>query len=206
MRERQEASMIPVIEAGRRDLEKVAAPLIAERCGIEYSAHEGEFRLEILGQSYAVGHPSFVVRRAGEEAEAPLWFQAMAIYYFTTADGAPITGEWVSLRQVSGGLFYERAFQGYTGNRLAGFFGNDLERFVAAASCAGGLPEDVGDASFSFLPLPKVSMAIVYWLGDEEFPPSAQLLFDASVSHYLPTGALTGLAARLCSMIIREAK
>lgn len=206
MREKQEATMVPVIEAGRRDLGKIPACLIAERCGTGYSSPEGEFQLEILGQSYTVGYPSFVVRRAGEETEASTWFQALIIHYFTTADGASLTGEWVSLRQVEGGLFYERAFQGYTGDRLAGFFGNDLERFAAAASRMGGSPEDMGDAAFSFLPLPRVPMAMVYWLGDEEFLPTAQLLFDASVSHYLPIGALTPLAARLCSMIVKKAK
>ncbi len=206
MREKQEATMIPLIEAGRRDLGKFLPSLIVKRCGIEYSASEGEFQLEILGQSYRVSHPSFVVRRAGEETEAPLWFQALIIHYFTTADGASLAGKWVSLRQVEGGLFYEQAFQGYTGDRLAGFFGNDLERFRAAARRVGGSPEDMGDAAFSFLPLPRVPMAIVYWLGDEEFPPSAQLLFDSSVSHYLPIGALTPLAARLCGLIIKEAE
>ena len=206
MSEKQEATMIPLIEAGRRELGKLAAPLIAERCGIEYSASKGEFQLEILGQSYRVSYPSFVVRRAEEQSEAPLWFQALIIHYFTTADGASLAGEWVSLRQVPGGLFYEQAFQGYTGDRLASFFGNDLERFKATCSRMGGSPEDMGDASFSFLPLPRVPMTIVYWLGDEEFPPSAQFLFDSAVSHYLAIGALTPLAARLSGMIIKEAR
>jgi len=206
MREKQEATLISFIEAGRQELGKLPSPLIAERCGIEYSASEGEFQLEILGQNYRVSYPSFVARRAGEQSEAPLWFQALIIHYCTTADGASLAGEWVSLRQVPGGLFYEQAFQGYTGDRLASFFGNDLERFRAAARRVGGLPEDMGDAAFSFLPLPRIPMAIVYWLGDEEFPPSAQLLFDSSVSHYLPIGALTPLAARLSGMLIKEAK
>jgi hypothetical protein len=43
----------------------------------------------------------------------------------------------------------------------------------------------IGDASFILRAFPRVTLQYVLWQGDEEFPPSAQLLFDACVDHYL---------------------
>jgi hypothetical protein len=50
-----------------------------------------------------------------------------------------------------------------------------------------------------------VPLAVVYWYGDDEFPPNASVLFDASAGHYLSTDGLAVLGRELCSKIIREA-
>jgi hypothetical protein len=44
---------------------------------------------------------------------------------------------------------------------------------------------EIGDASFILRAFPRVPLQYVLWEDDEEFPPSAQLLFDACVDHYL---------------------
>jgi hypothetical protein len=56
---------------------------------------------------------------------------------------------------------------------------------------------DLGDASFAFDALPRVRVAAVYYAGDEDFPASANVLFDESASHYLPTDALAGVGSAL---------
>jgi hypothetical protein len=43
-------------------------------------------------------------------------------------------------------------------------------------------------------------LAVVYHLGDENFPASCQILFDASACHYLPTD----VCAILGSMLTRK--
>jgi hypothetical protein len=41
---------------------------------------------------------------------------------------------------------------------------------------------------------------VTYWLGDEDFPSSCKILFDASASHYLPIDG----SAILGSMLVRK--
>jgi hypothetical protein len=47
-------------------------------------------------------------------------------------------------------------------------------------------------------------VAAVYWQGDEDFPSTCQLLFDASVSRCLPTDACAVLGSALTRMLIKH--
>jgi hypothetical protein len=50
----------------------------------------------------------------------------------------------------------------------------------------GGIPADVGSASYVVWALPRLPLLVTYWLGDEDFPSSCKILFDSSATHYLP--------------------
>jgi hypothetical protein len=63
-----------------------------------------------------------------------------------------------------------------------------------------------GDASFLFRPLPRLYLAVVLHLEDEEFPAFANILFDASAEHYLPTEDLIGLCEMLSRNLVRLAQ
>ncbi|NTW13294.1 MAG: DUF3786 domain-containing protein [Anaerolineales bacterium] len=127
----------------------------------------------------------------------------MLLYYLLTADGAPLTVKWVSFADLPDGRMYNAAFQGYSGDEIVKRFGLDLEGFKSACSKAGGEPVDVGSASFVFQALPKVPLMLTYWLGDEDFPSSCKVLFDESVSHYLPIDACAILGSTLTGRVIR---
>ncbi len=127
----------------------------------------------------------------------------MLLYYLLTADGAPLTGKWVSFADLPDGRMYNAAFQGYSGDEIVKQFGLDLEGFKSACSKAGGEPVDVGSASFVFQALPKVPLMLTYWLGDEDFPSSCKVLFDEFVSHYLPIDACAILGSTLTGRVIR---
>jgi hypothetical protein len=126
--------------------------------------------------------------------------QALLLYYLVTADGAPLTGKWVSFADLPDGRMYNTAFQGYSGNEIVKRFGLDLDTFTSACSKAGGNFVEIGSASFIFQALPRVPLMVTYWLGDEDFPSSCKILFDESASHYLPIDA----CAILGSMLTRK--
>ena len=58
----------------------------------------------------------------------------------------------------------------------------------------GGVPLDVGDAAFSFDIFPRLRVARSCSIArDDEFPASANLIFDAVADRYLPTEDLVVL-------------
>ncbi len=139
-------------------------------------------------------------QRSGQEL--PQMFQALCLYYFYLADGSPAAGRWVSFADLQDGRFYNQAFQGYTGSELARFFGADQGRFEAAARRLGGVPAGLGDSSFVFRALPRLDLAVVYWQGDEDFPASCQVLFDAAANHYLPSDGCAILGSMLTRRLL----
>jgi hypothetical protein len=61
----------------------------------------------------------------------------------------------------------------------------------------------LGDAAYVYNVLPMVNLLVLTWQGDEDFDATYQVLFDAAVTHHLPTdaGAITAsiLTGRLVS-------
>lgn len=206
MESKRDKDLLELVQAARRQLASVDPRDLSRRCGVEYEASTREFVVPVLGQGFVVTYPDFHVREeTTEHHEGSLWLQALIMHYFRTADGFPIEGLWISFRELPGGMHYEKAFQGYSGNRLAKAFGNDLERLKMAARLAKGSPLSLADLSYSFAALPRVPLAVCYWAGDDEFPPEAKVLFDRSAGHYLPTDALATLGGRMCLLLLRAA-
>lgn len=200
-------SLLPFIRQARVELKEADLVVLAARSGAKYKRLDearGEVRLTLWGQGYLVTYPDFIAYEEENGEICSLWRQALFLHYLRTADGQPLADRWVSLREIEGGEFYHRASQGYSGDRVAKHFGNDVEAFRRAAERAGGERRDLGDAAYAFLPLPRVPLVVIYWKGDDEFSPTAQVLFDASAGHYLPVDLLSLLGSELCDRIIRH--
>jgi hypothetical protein len=52
--------------------------------------------------------------------------------------------------------------------------------------------------------LPKVPVTLILWRADDEFPARADLLFDATARHHLPTDVLWAVAM-LAVQLMQEA-
>ena len=213
MREKMIAQVAAQCEALRqRDPRELAA-----RCGAEFE--HGVLRLKFFDEMHTITFPELKVHVETTNKACGLNRSSMFFYYFLTADGAPRAGKWVAFRELPGGMFYHQAYQGYSGDRLAKAIDNRVGVFERAAKNLGGMKLDIGcdvssrgesaaeanssvprdntSAAFAFDALPRVRVAAVYYAGDEDFPASANVLFDASAIHYLPTDALGGVGSSL---------
>jgi hypothetical protein len=140
---------------------------------------------------------------AGRETEADIATRILLLHYLIHADGTPLASRWIAFRNLPGGLGYDAAFQKRASQRLAHKFGRDRSAFEKAAQRLGAERLSFGDAAFLFRALPRVWLAVILYLADEEFPPGANVLFDAAASHYLPTEDLAVLGGMLTSQIIK---
>jgi hypothetical protein len=188
--------------------------LVAARSGIFHltlGPGHGELRIPFWENVCIFPFPELI----GDVNHDPLpdFQQTLLLYYLVTADGAPLTGKWVSFADLPDGRMYNAAFQGYSGDEIVkkfDFVGRDaippntdtLHNFQQACLSLGGQPIDVGSASFVFQALPRVPLMVTYWLGDEDFPSSCKILFDESACHYLPIDACAILGSMLTQKII----
>jgi hypothetical protein len=164
-----------------------------------------EFRLAFFGEGITIIRPDLIIRRTASGEEVHEHIQTLILYYFVTADGTSPAGRWVALSELPDGGFYNQAYQGYSGNRLVRAFGNNTDAFINSARATGGKPESYGDYGFKFQALPNLPLLAVYWKGDEEFSPTAKVLFDSSACHCLPTDLCAFLGSILTNKLI-EAK
>jgi hypothetical protein len=161
------------------------------------------FVVRLLDLTVEMTHPGLALRRA-DGAPSPEWQRHLLTYYLAMADGAQPAGTWAALRDLPDGMFYQKAYDGYTGGDLVRAFRDDIEGFRQACRSLRGEPLNSGDAGYRFLVLPRVWLAAMYWLGEEMIPPSARVLFDAAIRHYLPTDSCAALGGWLADRIIEE--
>ncbi len=187
--------MIAQVERQREELRGRDPRQIALRSGMKLET--GVLRCKFYSDTYGVSFPDLQVHVEATQKVCGLNRSSMFYYYMLTADGSPQAGKWIAFRDLPGGMFYHQAYQGYSGDRLAKAIDNRIHVFERAAQNLGGIKLDLGDAAFAFDALPRVRVAAVYYAADEDFPASANVLFDAAASHYLPTDALAGVGSAL---------
>jgi hypothetical protein len=199
------------VAATQERLRQIDPARLAQRSG-GVLGEDGALWLEFWGEPYRVPFPGLTVRRAYTD-EAPAagrsvsaLDQALLLAYLATADGAMPSGRYISYRDLPDGMFYAQAFRGYAEMRLV----RELERqggidaFRWGAERIGGAPLDVGSAGYSFQVLSRIRLAAVYWLGDEDFPSQASILFEDTATHYMSTDGLAVLGSHLVNAIVNE--
>jgi hypothetical protein len=192
----------PVLQELRMYLWRLQPQPLAAAAGAVWLAERGELRLCCLGEELCLPWETLVAHPVAAAVPCKADLQGLLLYYLSRADGTLPAGRWIAFRELPDGWFYHQAFQGYTGHYLTQAVGNDLERLDRAARQLGGQPLDIGDVGYTFDGLPRVPLALVYWQGDEEFPPQAQVLFDAATGHYLPIDGFAMLGRRLVHCLL----
>jgi len=194
----------PALEKAQQSFPNLDPLETAVRASVTYE--QGVFQVPFFGLRHNVYWPDSTIRRTAGQEEADIATRILILHYLLTADGTPLADKWIAFRSLPGGLGYDAAFQGRANLRLARAFGSNRQGFEAAAQSLGGERLDFGDASFSFRVLPRVWLAVVLYLADDEFPANANLLFDGAVSHYLPTEDLAVLGGMLAGRLIKAAR
>ena len=186
-------------------LRQIDPARLAQRCGGRLD-EKHTLWLQFWGEYYNIPFPDLTVRRAyADEAPSEL-DQALLLAYLATADGATPSGRYISYRDLPDGMFYAQAFRGYAEVRLVRELGEDgVDAFRQGSERIGGESIEVGNAGYAFQVLPRVRLAAVYWLGDEDFPSQASILFEDTAPHYMSTDGLAVLGSHLVNAILAGA-
>ena len=136
-------------------------------------------------------------------AEADITTRLLILHYLIHADGVPPADHWIAFRELPDGRIYDAAFQKRSPARIAQVYGADAKGFAAAAQALGGERIQFGDAAYRFRLLPRLAMAVILHLGDDEFAPRVNVVFDAAAGHYLPTEDLAVLGGMLAGRLIK---
>jgi hypothetical protein len=177
---------------------------LAFRCGGQPTSQGVQLRY--WGQPVLISWPSLEALDLRSGQPFSLFDRLLLLYYLRAADGVPLEDRWVSFRELPGGAFYNQAFQGYSGDRMAKYFSPDPASFGQSARSLGGIHlTALGEYAYAFEPLPRLRLAGIFWPGDDEFPSRGMVLFDSSSLHYMVLDGLAILGARLVSKLEKNA-
>jgi hypothetical protein len=174
---------------------------------IRTGAAAAQLRLSFFNDPVRIepGTP-FIIRNEERQAEVFLEEKIILCHYLLQAKGTSPSGQWITFRQIPDGQFYDAAFQQRTRGPFLSFFGDKPDLFRASAEKLAGVPIAAGDAGMIFPVLPKVPFQLILWQGDEELPPESTILFDATISDYLPAEDIAVLSGMLVYRLISMAK
>ncbi len=156
----------------------------SERTGVPYDEETQTFKLRMMQKTYLITWPDFSVQKEDPEddsygaMEVEVAAKIIAIRFLTKGVKAAGTGKFLTYREVPWGEVYFRQFQGRCLMRLAFGYGSKQELFQAQMEKIGAKKLKSGDVSYEFEFMNDYFVQFILWAGDEEFPPSAQILFS----------------------------
>jgi len=156
----------------------------AENGGFSYTPDTG-IEITFFGKTYRI-EPESCAFESPDESVISLVTRGVILHYILEADGFPLSKRFITYGEIPGGMTYAGVFRRRVILPFINAFGQDKEKFRKASEKLNGVSALLGDLSFTFQIFPKVPVTLVLWEGDEEFPPAAKMLFDASIDHYLP--------------------
>ena len=177
----------------------------AEKARAEYKKEERDkIIIHFFSEPYYISFPQIEFYSPSKKTVS-LVTRILILHYLLHADGAPLTRRWVGYKDIPGGLLYAGVFTRRVTDPLVRKFGKSAKQFKEIGAKSGGESIEVGDASFVLHAFPSIPLQYVLWEGDEEFPPTVQLLFDASVDHYLSLEDMVVLGQMATGRLIHRA-
>ena len=156
----------------------------ALRCGVAYDPKNRQFHIRLLGYSYLVDFPEFDVHKEeeGQEGVFLLLSQAAAkiivLRFLISGQMVKSAGKYLTYREVPWGEVYFRQFEGRCLARLKFGFGFKIDAFFLSLEKMGAEKISMGDAAYEFEFINGLHVRFILWAGDDEFPPSSQILFE----------------------------
>lgn len=156
----------------------------SKRLRIPYDAERQVFTVRMMEREYEISWPQFQAVRTDSEdksysaLEETIPAKISMIRFLCGGVASHSTGKYLTYREVPWGELYFQPFNGRCLMRLAYGFANRQGLFEEQMEKIGGVKLDMGDISYEFEYVNGYRIRFILWAGDEEFPPSAQILFS----------------------------
>ena len=100
----------------------------------------------------------------------------------------------VPFREIRDAAVFERAYEKAALEPLKKYFSGRPQRLLEAGLGLGGQQEKYGDVSVTIHAFPKIKLTYIFWDGDDEFPPSANILFEDTIAQWTHPESVPTLA------------
>ena len=148
---------------------------MALRCALPYDEASHAITVELLGQAYTVTHPDFTIAGGQPLANNE---RILLLRYLLDGRFVPAAGSYQTYREMPWGEVYLQQFTGRCIKRFAFSYGAKPQLLRQVAEHLPAQPLSRGDVGFTLTLMPGLTLQFILWVGDDEFPPNAQILFS----------------------------
>ncbi len=158
----------------------------------------GSMPLRVFGKNLVLRLSDSQLLSADTGDPAKINDRILVLHYLLCEPPLVVTGDLISFRGFSEGQFYWQPFLSRTVNPLIQRIGNDLDLLKTQLQRFDWEPIEMGDFGAQIHALGKLYLTLAYHRGDDEFPPTADLLFDACIKKVFVAEDAAVLASRIC--------
>lgn len=170
--------------------------------GCRYDAADKCYTLPVWGDAYVLCPLERRIDRIGDAPPGPHeLFYFFIIYYLLRATRTEVSGQWISEKDMPGGVAFFRGPHEIPTRLISRRFDNNIDEFSRRCRQLHGTPLDMGDAAFRFALTPDMPVAVLYWEGDDDFPAEARVLYDRTLSGRFPLDVIFSMAVEVCIRI-----
>ena len=159
---------------------------VSARTGLPFDPVSRSFTLKLMQSVYTIAHPVFSVRFQSGPGDRLSGFpagQIVVMRFLIEGHLIRSNGSYLAYRDMPWGDVYNANFRSRCINRLARTFAGREDEVAQKMHRLGGIPYEKGDIGWEFEFLPGLSIRFSIWNADDEFPPSAQILFSDNFSY-----------------------
>jgi hypothetical protein len=161
-------------------------------------SENGTVRLRVFGTDLLLRQTDFDLLKADTGEPAKPGDRILVLHYLLCETPLSLTDELISFRALPGGQFYWQPFLARTVKPLISRIGNDLDRLRTNLQRFDWEEVPMGDLGARIHAIGKLYVTLAYYRGDEEFPPTADVLFDACIKQVFAAEDVAVLASRIC--------
>jgi hypothetical protein len=163
---------------------------------------DGKLTLKVLGKDVSIDS------RGNFSADIHInpWVVGPYLIYVLTGKGLPISGNWVSFRELQNGKERYPLFQKRCEEVLKNVADTYTDLFDDMVHIFNGRQVDKqfrSDISVVLYPLPKVPVMVCYWLPEDGIESSLNLFFDETANENIGVDALFTLGAGFAQMFAK---
>lgn len=163
-------------ELGKRKPEEVITPPFCN-----HNKLDGCYTIKAWGDDFAVYPDTARMEVVKGNTEPHDYFYVFLINYLLSEKKTTPAGEWLSVKDLPGGVTFFRGPHEVPTRKIVDFCGDDLTVLRKRCEELGGVPLEMTDCSYCFDIVGSIQVALLYWQGDVDFPAEASILVDKSI-------------------------
>lgn len=185
-------------------LKKLELLDLVKRLDVKYNGEREELIVPFFEKDYILDFKNQSIYGKKDGCKPSISDSIIILNYLTHSKDYIInTKNWVSLKEIpNGGALFYPAFYKTSILHLVESFGSDIQSFKECSLKLGGREIKFGDRGYEFKVLPKISICVAIWEGDEEISPNAAILFEPSIQYLLHIETIIGAGMCVAEKLI----